>query len=50
MPSIVEITEICLPNIQTSLAEVNRLKLIDSGAIHLIGIRLTEASNGEKNI
>ena len=26
-----------LPNIQTSLAEVNLLKLIDSGAIHLIG-------------
>lgn len=26
-----------LPNIQTSLAVVNRLKLMDSGAIHLIG-------------
>lgn len=26
-----------LPNIHTSLAEVNRRKLIDSGAIHLIG-------------
>lgn len=25
------------PNIHTSLAEVNLLKLIDSGAIHLIG-------------
>lgn len=25
------------PNIQTSLAEVNRRKLIDSGAIHLMG-------------
>lgn len=26
-----------LPNIHTSLAEVKRRKLIDSGAIHLIG-------------
>lgn len=26
-----------VPNIQTSLAVVNRLKLMDSGAIHLIG-------------
>lgn len=26
-----------LPNIHTSLAEVNRRKLIDSGAIHLMG-------------
>lgn len=26
-----------LPNIQTSLAVVNRRKFIDSGAIHLIG-------------
>lgn len=26
-----------LPNIQTSLAVVNRLKLMDSGAIHLMG-------------
>lgn len=32
------------PNIQTSLAVVNRLKLIDSGAIHLIGNRVTEAA------
>lgn len=31
------------PNIQTSLAEVKRLKLMDSGAIHLIGNRVTEA-------
>lgn len=31
------------PNIQTSLAVVNRLKLMDSGAIHLIGNRVTEA-------
>lgn len=30
-------TELNLPNIQTSLAVVNRLKLMDSGAIHLIG-------------
>lgn len=28
---------IILPNIQTSLAVVNRLKLMDSGAIHLMG-------------
>lgn len=32
------------PNIQTSPAVVKRLKLIDSGAIHLIGSRLTEAA------
>ena len=32
-----------LPNIQTSLADVKRLKLIDSGAIHLIGSLVTEA-------
>lgn len=32
------------PNIQTSLAEVKRLKLMDSGAIHLMGNRLTEAA------
>ena len=32
-----------LPNIQTSLAVVKRLKLMDSGAIHFIGNRLTEA-------
>lgn len=31
------------PNIQTSLAVVKRLKLMDSGAIHLIGKRETEA-------
>lgn len=31
------------PNIQTSLAEVNLLKLIDSGAIHLIGSLPLEA-------
>lgn len=31
------------PNIQTSLAEVKRLKFMDSGAIHLIGNRVTEA-------
>lgn len=30
-------TVLNLPNIQTSLAVVNRLKLMDSGAIHLIG-------------
>lgn len=30
-------TDLNLPNIQTSLAVVNRLKLMDSGAIHLIG-------------
>lgn len=33
-----------LPNIHTSLAAVKRLKLMDSGAIHLIGSRLIEAS------
>lgn len=32
------------PNIHTSLAEVKRLKLMDSGAIHLIGSRLIEAA------
>lgn len=32
------------PNIQTSLAVVKRLKLMDSGAIHLIGNRLIEAA------
>lgn len=32
------------PNIHTSLAVVNRLKLMDSGAIHLIGNRVTEAA------
>lgn len=31
------------PNIQTSLAVVKRLKLMDSGAIHLIGNRETDA-------
>lgn len=31
------------PNIQTSLAVVNRLKLMDSGAIHLIGSLPLEA-------
>lgn len=34
-----------LPNIQTSLAVVNLLKLIDSGAIHLIGSLPFEAEN-----
>lgn len=32
------------PNIHTSLAVVNRLKLMDSGAIHLIGNRVTDAA------
>ena len=32
-----------LPNIHTSLCEVNFLKLILSGAIHLIGILVFEA-------
>ena len=32
-----------LPNIQTSLAVVNLLKLIDSGAIHLMGSLPLEA-------
>ena len=32
-----------LPNIHTSLADVNLLKLIDSGAIHLIGSLPLEA-------
>lgn len=31
------------PNIQTSLADVNLLKLMDSGAIHLIGSLPLEA-------
>ena len=35
-----------LPNIHTSLADVNLLKLIDSGAIHLIGSLPLEAENG----
>lgn len=34
-----------LPNIQTSLAEVNRRKFMDSGAIHLIGSFPLEAEN-----
>jgi hypothetical protein len=34
-----------VPNIHTSLAAVNLLKLIDSGAIHLIGSLPLEAEN-----
>lgn len=37
------------PNIQTSLAVVKRLKLMDSGAIHLIGNRLAEAEWKKKD-
>lgn len=36
------------PNIHTSLAEVNRRKLIDSGAIHLIGNFPLEATAKER--
>ena len=36
-----------LPNIQTSLADVNLLKLMDSGAIHLIGSLPLEAGTQE---
>lgn len=36
------------PNIQTSLADVNLLKLIDSGAIHLIGSLPLEAETKTK--
>jgi len=36
------------PNIHTSLAEVKRLKFIDSGAIHLIGSFPLEAGNRER--
>lgn len=35
------------PNIQTSLAEVNLLKLMDSGAIHLIGSLPFEAETDD---
>lgn len=38
------------PNIQTSLAEVNLLKLIDSGAIHLIGSFPLEAETEHRHI
>lgn len=34
------------PNIQTSLAVVKRRKLMDSGDIHLMGRRVTEAGGG----
>lgn len=37
-----------LPNIHTSLAEVKRLKFIDSGAIHLIGSFPLEAAKPER--
>ena len=36
------------PNIHTSLAEVKRLKFMDSGAIHLIGSFPLEAEEREK--
>ena len=39
---------VCSPNIQTSLAVVKRRKLMDSGDIHLIGRRVTEAVGGPK--
>lgn len=35
------------PNIQTSLAVVKRLKLMDSGDIHLMGRRVMDAAGGE---
>lgn len=35
------------PNIQTSLAVVKRLKLMDSGAIHLIGNRVIDAAKND---
>ena len=38
----------CSPNIQTSLAVVKRRKLMDSGDIHLIGRRVTEAVGGPR--
>jgi hypothetical protein len=38
------------PNIQTSLAVVKRLKLIDSGAIHLIGNRVSEAGREKMRV
>ena len=37
MIDLSSIKRVSLPNIHTSLAVVNRRKLIDSGAIHLIG-------------
>lgn len=37
------------PNIQTSLAVVKRLKLMDSGAIHLIGNRESDAAQKKRN-
>lgn len=42
-PEMLIISKCSSPNIQTSLAVVKRLKLMDSGAIHLIGNRLAEA-------
>lgn len=39
-----------LPNIHTSLAVVNRRKFIDSGAIHLIGNRVTDADGMEEKM
>lgn len=37
------------PNIQTSLAVVKRRKLMDSGDIHLMGRRVTEALGGQRD-
>lgn len=39
-----------LPNIHTSLEDVKRLKLIDSGAIHLIGSFPLEATDRENTL
>lgn len=38
------------PNIQTSLAVVKRRKLMDSGDIHLMGRRVTEALGGQRDL
>lgn len=38
------------PNIQTSLAVVKRRKLMDSGDIHLMGRRVTEALCGQRGL
>ena len=46
---IMNSSQIHTPNIQTSLEEVNLLKLIDSGAIHFIGSRPLEAA-GEREV
>lgn len=38
------------PNIQTSLAVVKRRKLMDSGDIHLMGRRVTEALGRQRGL